>query len=55
VYARHPEPVNALVSVGAVGATSLEDLVKKLNKPRAIWLMIPTPMWALHPPQTLPA
>lgn len=41
VYARHPEPVNALVSVGAIGATSLEDLVKKLNKPRTVWLMIP--------------
>ena len=41
VYARHPEPVNALVGVGAVGATSLEELVKKLERPRAIWLMIP--------------
>jgi 6-phosphogluconate dehydrogenase len=41
VYARRPDPVNALVKVGAVGATSLEDLVSKLDKPRAIWLMIP--------------
>ena len=41
VYARHPEPVNALVAVGAVGATSIEDMVKKLDKPRALWLMIP--------------
>jgi 6-phosphogluconate dehydrogenase len=41
VYARHPEPVNALASVGAIGATSLEDMVKKLDKPRSIWLMIP--------------
>lgn len=41
VYARHPEPVNALVSVGAVGATSLEEFVGKLDKPRAVWLMIP--------------
>jgi len=41
VYARHPEPVNALVKVGATGATSLEDMVKKLDKPRSIWLMIP--------------
>src|SRR4051794_2200892 len=41
VYARRPEPVNALVKDGAVGSTSLEDMVKKLDKPRAIWLMIP--------------
>ena len=33
--------VNALVKDGAVGSTSLEDMVKKLDKPRAIWLMIP--------------
>src|SRR3954447_13640398 len=41
VYARRPGPVNALVEVGAVGSTSLEDLVSKLDKPRAVWLMIP--------------
>src|SRR5690349_4436081 len=41
VYARRPGPVNALVEVGATGSTSIEDMVKKLDKPRAIWLMIP--------------
>ena len=40
VYARHPEPVDALVKVGAKGSTSLEDMVKKLDKPRSIWLMM---------------
>jgi 6-phosphogluconate dehydrogenase len=41
VYDIHPEPVQALVKEGAVGATSLEELVHKLKKPRAIWLMVP--------------
>ncbi len=33
--------VEALVKEGATGASSLEDLVKKLQKPRAICLMLP--------------
>ena len=41
VYDHHPETVRSLVTEGAVGAESLEDLVKKLDSPRAIWLMIP--------------
>jgi 6-phosphogluconate dehydrogenase len=41
VYDRSPEAVQALAAVGAVGATSLSDLVAKLQAPRAIWLMIP--------------
>jgi len=32
---------DALASEGAVAASSLEDLVKRLSTPRAIWLMIP--------------
>jgi 6-phosphogluconate dehydrogenase len=40
-YDVHPEAVQALVKEGAVGATSLEDLVSKLQKPRAVWLMVP--------------
>jgi 6-phosphogluconate dehydrogenase len=35
------ESVNALAKEGATGSTSLDDLVKKLNKPRAIWVMVP--------------
>jgi 6-phosphogluconate dehydrogenase len=33
--------VAALVAEGATGATSLEDLVAKLEVPRAAWLMLP--------------
>jgi 6-phosphogluconate dehydrogenase len=38
---RNPEAVQALVAEGASGATSLAGFVAKLNRPRAIWLMIP--------------
>ena len=41
VYNRTPDPVKALAKEGAVGADSLSDLVKKLDGPRAIWLMVP--------------
>lgn len=41
VYDRAPEAVQALVKEQAVGASSPADLVKKLAKPRAIWLMVP--------------
>jgi len=36
-----PEAVAALGTDGAVGSTSLADFVQKLEKPRAIWMMIP--------------
>ena len=41
VYDVNAKSVQALASEGAVGATSLEDLVAKLNGPRAVWLMVP--------------
>jgi 6-phosphogluconate dehydrogenase len=41
VYDVHAELVKELVQEGAVGAFSLDELVKKLNKPRAVWLMVP--------------
>jgi 6-phosphogluconate dehydrogenase len=41
VFDRSPEAVEELARVGAVGAASLADLVHKLEKPRAIWMMIP--------------
>lgn len=38
---RSPEPMAEVVKAGAVGASSLEDLVAKLETPRVIWLMLP--------------
>jgi len=41
VFDRSPNAVNDLVKEKAIGATSLADVVKKLDRPRAIWLMVP--------------
>ncbi len=41
VYDRSPQTVQELEKDKATGASGLADMVKKLTKPRAIWLMIP--------------
>ncbi len=41
VFDRSPEAVADLTTEKAIGASSLADLVEKLAKPRAIWLMVP--------------
>jgi 6-phosphogluconate dehydrogenase len=41
VYDRSARAVQDLAGEGAAGAASLEDFVRKLSKPRAIWLMVP--------------
>jgi 6-phosphogluconate dehydrogenase len=41
VFDRSPEVVNELVREKAAGSSSLRDFVTKLEKPRAIWLMVP--------------
>jgi 6-phosphogluconate dehydrogenase len=41
VYDRSPQAVKDLAKEKAIGAVSLADLVKKLSKPRAVWLMVP--------------
>ena len=33
--------VNAIAGEGAIGAASIDDLIAKLNKPRAVWIMVP--------------
>jgi 6-phosphogluconate dehydrogenase len=41
VFDTSPAAVSELTRENAVGAASLSDLVKKLEKPRAVWLMVP--------------
>jgi 6-phosphogluconate dehydrogenase len=41
VYDRSAEAVKRLSVEGATGSTSVDELVAKLQKPRAIWLMVP--------------
>lgn len=41
VYDVHPETEKALEQDGAVAAGSREDLVKHLNAPRVVWMMLP--------------
>src|SRR3989454_8120242 len=41
VFDVSPKAVDGLVKENATGADSLADLVRKLEKPRAVWLMVP--------------
>ncbi len=41
VFARNPDSVKQLAGEGAIGATSLDDFVNKLSKPRTAWVMVP--------------
>ncbi len=41
VYDKDPKAVAALGADGSVGASALEDFVKKLEKPRTAWVMLP--------------
>jgi 6-phosphogluconate dehydrogenase len=41
VFDRFPKAVTELAQEKAVGTSSLAELVSKLSKPRAVWLMVP--------------
>ena len=40
-FDHHQEAIAAAEGQGATGASSLEDLVSKLDAPRMVWLMVP--------------
>jgi len=40
-YDRNPDVVKSLEAEGATGALSLAEFVAKLDKPRAMWIMVP--------------
>ena len=42
VYDQNPSAVQALAKEGAKGSRDLKELVAKLDKPRAIWVMLPS-------------
>src|SRR5258708_7706219 len=41
VFDMSPDVVNEMAKERATGSSSLADLVRKLEKPRAVWLMVP--------------
>jgi len=41
VFDRSPKAMEEVVKEKAIAASSLADLVKRLEKPRAVWLMVP--------------
>ena len=41
VFDMSPKVAQELVEEKAIGSSSLGDLVRKLTKPRAVWLMVP--------------
>src|SRR5689334_6868393 len=41
VFDMSQKAVNELVQENAIGGSSLRDFVTKLEKPRAVWLMVP--------------
>jgi 6-phosphogluconate dehydrogenase len=40
-FDHHKQNIDAAANLGAIGARSLADLVKKLEAPRTVWIMVP--------------
>ncbi|MBV8072053.1 MAG: decarboxylating 6-phosphogluconate dehydrogenase [Acidobacteriaceae bacterium] len=55
VFDVNPANVTKLANEGAEGSGSLEELVKKLQKPRAVWVMVPAGKATESTVQTLAA
>src|SRR6202041_1264578 len=55
VFDMSPKAVEELVDEKALGSSSLADLAKKLEKPRAVWLMVPAAVVDLTIAELLPA
>src|SRR3954452_15838307 len=41
VFDHHEESISTAEDNGATGAASLEDMVRKLEPPRTVWIMVP--------------
>src|SRR5437763_15753220 len=55
VFDMSPKAVSELAAEHAVGSASLADVVKNLEKPRAVWLMVPAAAVAKTIADILPA
>ena len=42
VFDQNPAAIKELAGEGVTGATDLKDLVRRLQKPRAVWVMLPS-------------
>jgi 6-phosphogluconate dehydrogenase len=42
VHDRSPEAIGSVVSDGGIAASTLDDMIAKLDPPRAVWLMVPS-------------
>ncbi len=41
VFDSNPRAIQELVAKGAKGAANLDEVVRRLKRPRATWLMVP--------------